>query len=67
MRFQSFRDPETGSPSLSVGDEIEATVVDDGKRSGSIVLKRSLAWRGARFPASVFETRGFFESGARGG
>lgn len=25
------------------------------------VLKRSLAWRGARFPAAVFETRPFFE------
>lgn len=25
------------------------------------VLKRSLAWRGARFPAAVFETRGYFD------
>lgn len=25
------------------------------------VLKRSLAWRGARFPAAVFETRRFFD------
>ncbi len=25
------------------------------------VLKRSLAWQGARFPATVFETRGFFD------
>jgi mannonate dehydratase len=28
------------------------------------VLKRSLAWKGARFPATVFETRGFFDPAA---
>lgn len=31
------------------------------------VLKRSLAWRGARFPAAVFETRGFFDPAAGAG
>src|SRR5262245_2340145 len=35
-----FRDPQTGEIRLQDGDEIEATVVDDGSRSGSIVLKR---------------------------
>jgi hypothetical protein len=25
------------------------------------VLKRSLAWGGARLPSAVFETRGFFD------
>ncbi|MBL0140587.1 MAG: amidohydrolase family protein [Betaproteobacteria bacterium] len=29
------------------------------------VLKRSLAWRGARFPAAVFETRHFFDTAHR--
>jgi mannonate dehydratase len=28
------------------------------------VLKRSLAWKGARLPAAVFETRGFFDGAA---
>src|SRR5436309_2346891 len=40
-----FRDPETGEVQLHEGDEIEATVVDDGSRSASIVLKR-VAGRG---------------------
>src|SRR5262249_30397957 len=35
-----FRDPRTGEVQLREGDEVEATVVDDGTRSGSIVLKR---------------------------
>jgi small subunit ribosomal protein S1 len=47
-----FRDPETGAATLAVGDEIEATVVDDGKRSGSIVLKRALG-RGGHVPAEL--------------
>lgn len=37
-----FRDPGTGEIGLAVGDSIEATVTDDGARSGSIVLKRTL-------------------------
>src|SRR5262245_11589128 len=30
-----FRDPSSGEIRVSVGDEIQATVVDDGGRSGS--------------------------------
>lgn len=37
-----FRDPETGEIQLAVGDRVEATVVDDGSRGGSVVLKRVL-------------------------
>jgi small subunit ribosomal protein S1 len=47
-----FRDPETGAVSLKEGDEIEATVVDDGSRSGSIVLKR-VAGRGGHLPGEL--------------
>jgi small subunit ribosomal protein S1 len=37
---------------LAVGDEIEATVVDDGSRSGSVVLKR-VAGRGGHVPGEL--------------
>ena len=37
-----FRDAATGEVGLAVGDSIEATVTDDGSRSGSILLKRTL-------------------------
>src|SRR5215472_10676996 len=47
-----FRDPATGEVSLREGDEIEATVVDDGSRSGSIVLKR-VAGRGGHVPGEL--------------
>jgi len=47
-----FRDPATGEVSLHEGDEIEATVVDDGGRSGSIVLKR-VAGRGGHVPGEL--------------
>src|SRR5882724_12381806 len=47
-----FRDPETGEVRLHEGDEIEATVVDDGSRSGSIVLKR-VAGRGGHVPGEL--------------
>src|SRR2546426_12019677 len=47
-----FRDPETGEVQLHEGDEIEATVVDDGSRSGSIVLKR-VAGRGGHVPGEL--------------
>jgi small subunit ribosomal protein S1 len=38
--------------SLAVGDQLEATVVDDGGGSGSIVLKRTLG-RGGHLPAEL--------------
>jgi small subunit ribosomal protein S1 len=47
-----FRDPETGDLRLAVGDQIEATVTDDGSRSGSIVLKRTLG-RGGHVPGEL--------------
>ncbi len=47
-----FRDPASGSVALHEGDEIEATVVDDGTRSGSIVLKR-VAGRGGHVPGEL--------------
>ncbi len=47
-----FRDPATGEIHLREGDEIEATVVDDGARSGSIVLKR-VAGRGGHVPGEL--------------
>src|SRR5436309_14100248 len=47
-----FRDPATGEVQLHEGDEIEATVVDDGARSGSIVLKR-VAGRGGHVPGEL--------------
>jgi small subunit ribosomal protein S1 len=47
-----FRDAATGEVSLKEGDEIEATVVDDGAGSGSIVLKR-VAGRGGHVPGEL--------------
>jgi small subunit ribosomal protein S1 len=47
-----FRDPTTGEVQLKEGDELEATVVDDGARSGSIVLKR-VAGRGGHVPGEL--------------
>ena len=50
--LQEFRDAETGELQIAVGDSIEATVTDDGSRSGSIVLKRTLG-RGAHLPGEI--------------
>jgi small subunit ribosomal protein S1 len=47
-----FRDPETGEARIAVGDQIEATVTDDGSRSGSIVLKRTIG-RGGHVPGEL--------------
>lgn len=47
-----FRDPETGELQISVGDEIEATVVDDGRNSGTVVLKRTVG-RGGHVPGEL--------------
>ncbi|MBI3782668.1 MAG: S1 RNA-binding domain-containing protein [Deltaproteobacteria bacterium] len=47
-----FRDTKTGEIGLQVGETIEATVIDDGRRSGSIVLKRTLG-RGSRLPSEL--------------
>jgi small subunit ribosomal protein S1 len=47
-----FRDPQTGEVALKVGDELEATVVDDGTRSGTLLLKR-VAGRGGHVPGEL--------------
>jgi len=47
-----FRDPESGAIQLVVGDQIEATVVDDGRSSGSVVLKRTVG-RGGHVPGEL--------------
>src|SRR5215470_5099456 len=52
IELGEFRDPATGEVQLREGDEIEATVVDDGRRSGSIVLKR-VAGRGGHVPGEL--------------
>ncbi len=36
-----FRDPGSGELRIQVGDRIEATVIDDGGGSGTVVLKRA--------------------------
>jgi len=47
-----FRDPDTGALALTEGDEVEATVVDDGSRSGSIALRRVVG-RGGHLPGEL--------------
>lgn len=47
-----FRNPDTGEIMLAVGDQLEATVVDDGGASGSVVLKRTVG-RGGHVPAEL--------------
>lgn len=46
LDLAEFRDPQTGAITIAVGDLIEATVTDDGNKSGSVTLKRTLG-RGA--------------------
>jgi len=41
-----FRDPASGEIRIAIGDQIEATVVDDGSRSGAPVLRRSIGRHG---------------------
>lgn len=47
-----FRDPVSGEVQLTVGDQLEATVVDDGSISGSVVLKRTVG-RGGHVPGEL--------------
>lgn len=47
-----FVDTETGEHGLSIGDTIEATITDDGSRSGSLVLKRTFG-RGGHVPGEL--------------
>lgn len=41
-----FRDAATGELRIAVGDKVEATVVDDGSRSGTPTLRRSIGHGG---------------------
>ncbi|HEY2385467.1 MAG TPA: S1 RNA-binding domain-containing protein, partial [Candidatus Binatia bacterium] len=56
ISLAEFRDPTTGEIALAIGDAITATITDDGSRSGSIVLKRTLG-RGGRVPGEIEEAR----------
>jgi small subunit ribosomal protein S1 len=47
-----FRDPQSGEVQLAIGDLVEATVVDDGRTSGTIVLKRTVG-RGGHVPGEL--------------
>jgi len=47
--WRSSAIPASGELRLAIGDQVEATVTDDGRRSGSIVLKRTLG-RGGHVP-----------------
>jgi len=47
-----FRNAQTGAVELHEGDEIEATVTDDGTRSGSITLRRVVG-RGGHVPGEL--------------
>jgi len=47
-----FQDSRSGEIALAVGDAIEATVIDDGRRSGTIVLKRTMG-RGGHVPGEL--------------
>ncbi len=52
ISLAEFRNPDTGEITLALGDELEATVTDDGSRSGSIVLKKTLG-RGGHVPGEL--------------
>jgi small subunit ribosomal protein S1 len=52
INVAEFRDDTSGEITLAVGDELEATVTDDGSRSGSVVLKRTLG-RGGHVPGEL--------------
>jgi len=52
LDLADFRNPETGAIELAVGDQVEATVVDDGRNSGSVVLRRT-AGRGGHLPGEL--------------
>jgi small subunit ribosomal protein S1 len=42
INLDEFRDPQSGEVQLAVGDQVEATVTDDGGQSGQITLKRTI-------------------------
>ncbi|MBI1813721.1 MAG: S1 RNA-binding domain-containing protein [Deltaproteobacteria bacterium] len=42
INLDEFRDSQSGEVQLAVGDQVEATVTDDGGQSGQITLKRTV-------------------------
>ncbi len=52
INLAEFRNPDTGEITIAIGDQLEATVTDDGSRSGSIVLKKMLG-RGGHVPGEL--------------
>ncbi len=52
ISLAEFRDPETGEVTIAIGDQLEATITDDGTRSGSIVLKKTFG-RGGHVPGEL--------------
>jgi small subunit ribosomal protein S1 len=52
ISLAEFRDSETGELTIAVGDQLEATVTDDGTRSGSLVLKKTFG-RGGHVPGEL--------------
>jgi small subunit ribosomal protein S1 len=52
ISLAEFRNSETGETTIAVGDQLEATVTDDGSRSGSIVLKKTFG-RGGHVPGEL--------------
>lgn len=52
ISLAEFRDPETGALTIAVGDKLEATVTDDGTRTGSITLKKTFG-RGGHVPGEL--------------
>jgi small subunit ribosomal protein S1 len=47
-----FIDPDSGAATVAVGDQIEATVVDDGRTSGTVRLRRTVG-RGGHIPGEL--------------
>ena len=52
ISLAEFRDPDTGEIKIAVDDQLEATITDDGSRSGSIVLKKTFG-RGGHVPGEL--------------
>jgi small subunit ribosomal protein S1 len=56
LDLAEFRDPQSGAVTIAVGDLIEATVTDDGSKSGSVTLKRTLG-RGAHVSEELMQAQ----------
>jgi small subunit ribosomal protein S1 len=52
ISLADFRDPETGALTIAIGDQLDATITDDGSRSGSMILKKTFG-RGGHVPGEL--------------